>query len=167
MKVNDIQDDQVGRALKGIVMALNRAAITEDEKEPLREGFSRLWPELQAYRGHRRYIDHVSEYITTEYEKRNPDEGESQRRETPLCGCASPSCALKRGELPAQARVRQGGLLQTQTPEQAVANEIQRHTNPYVLREADRDWRRVTSEPVAELMDLHGEASRLMEKYDN
>lgn len=159
-------DKDIKNALGFILKTLNRRAIPLEEREPLREDFTEIWPDLQILRSDAAYTSHVDDYIRDEYERRqNPDDDE-EKREKPLCGCPSPTCPLRRGELPAAARTRHGSLIGNKTPEQAVANEIQTHQNPYVLREADRDWWETTSEPVAELLELEARAERLMNEYD-
>jgi hypothetical protein len=58
----------------------------------------------------------------------------------PLCGCGSPTCDLKRGELPSACRDRSGGLLDPRPPRARVRTYAQRHTQPYVLRVVHRTW---------------------------
>lgn len=156
----------IERAMQSVLQVLNRRSIPSEETEDLREEFKAIWDDIQVFRNDAAYSAFVNEYIADEHRRyTNPREGEKRRTE-PLCGCPSPTCALKRGELPAAAKTRQGSVTQHQSPEQAVTNVIQSHTEPYVLRESDREWWRKTGEPLSDLMDLRARADNLDKSYD-
>lgn len=156
----------IEKALQSILLVLNRTTIPESEKRPLREDFQALWEDIQMFRSDAAYVQHIAQYVSAEHQRRvNPDSGDADDgndgRERPLCGCSSPTCALKRGELPAPARTREGGVVGHLSAEQAVANTIQRHRDPYVLQEADRDWWETTGEPLSQLLDLKSRAESI------
>jgi hypothetical protein len=156
----------IEKAMRTVLQVLNRKAIPPEETKALREEFKEIWDDIQVFRSDAAYTSFVNEYIADEHRKSNtPREGEESRSD-PLCGCPSPSCALKRGELPAAARTRQGSVTQHLSPQEAVMNEIQSHREPIVLREADREWWRVTGEPLSDLMDLQARADTLDREYD-
>lgn len=152
----------IKNAIDVIMRALRRPGIKETAKEDLREGFAEIWDDLQPFRDAQSYQTHVSRYISEEFRrKHDPREGE-EKRQQPLCGCNSPTCPLKRGELLPAAKVNPGGVIDSRSPEQAIANAIQRHPRPFVLEEATQDWHRQTGEPLAELYELKAEARKLL-----
>lgn len=156
----------VETAIERILQILNRSYIPADEREALRESLADVWDDIQVFRSEDAYSTHVAAYVADEYDRRhNPAEGQ-ERRELPLCGCSSPTCALKRGELPAPARVNQGSILQTRRPEQAVSHVLQRHSQPFVLQEADGDWRRTVSGPLMDLLEVRAQAEQLDSQHD-
>lgn len=61
-------------------------------------------------------------------------------RRVPLCGCQSPTCALKRGDLPAACRDRSRGLLDDRTAAGRIRDFLQSHSSPHALRVAHRSW---------------------------
>lgn len=157
---------EIEDAMKEVLQVLNHPNIPEEEKDPIRDDFNDLWDDIQVFRSDVAYTSFIGEYIADEHQRAtNPSEDE-KRRKKPLCGCPSPTCALKRGELPAPARTRQGSLTQQLTAEEAVANVIQKHREPHVLREADREWWKATSEPISELLDVEARAMSLDEKHE-
>lgn len=157
---------EIEDAMETILQVLNRSLIPPEEKETIREDFRRIWDDIQAFRSDVAYVSFVGEYIADEHERATDPSEDEEPREKPLCGCPSPTCALKRGELPAPARTRQGSVAQPLTAEEAVANVIQSHRDPHVLREADREWWRETSEPISELLDVKARAVSLDREYD-
>lgn len=157
---------EIERAMEAVLEVLNRDIIPEEEKEPIREDFQSLWDDIQVFRSDVAYSSFVGEYIADEHRKATEPREDEEPREKPLCGCPSPTCALKRGELPAPARTREGSVTQQLSAEEAVANVIQKHREPHVLREADREWWKATSEPISELLDVKARANALDRKHD-
>jgi len=79
-------------------------------------------------------------------------------RRVPLCGCASPTCDLKRGELPAACRDRSRGLLDDRTPIARIRHFLQSHRQPYALRVAHHAWGDQYSALLVDARDLHSKA---------
>lgn len=158
---NDIE-----RAMRSVLQVLNRKSIPPEETKGLRADFKAIWDDIQVFRSDAAYTSFINEYIADEHRKATTPRDDEDPRSEPLCGCPSPSCALKRGELPAPARTRQGSVTQHLSPQEAVMNTIQSHTEPYVLREADKAWWRATGEPLSDLMELKARADNLDREYD-
>jgi hypothetical protein len=58
----------------------------------------------------------------------------------PLCGCSSPSCAIKKGDIPSACKDRSGGLLDDRSPDDRVKQYVQSHRQPHALRVAHQTW---------------------------
>lgn len=151
----------VREAVDTIVRALNTHSASEKKQEELREDFRDLWDDLQPFRDPDAFVNHVTGYIESEYDRKHPDTGEP-KREKSLCGCASPTCWLKRGELPAAIQTSEQSFLQTKTTTDAVSEVLQSHTRPHVLREAVDEWDAKKHGPLRELVDLQARAKFLL-----
>lgn len=158
--------EDISDAMEEVVGVLNRRRIPQEEKEDIREDFRDIWDDIQIFRSDVAYASFVGEYIADEHQRKTNPADDQEKREKPLCGCSSPTCALKRGELPAPAKTREGSIAQPQTAEEAVANVIKSHREPFVLREADQEWWRATGEPLSDLMDVKARAVALDKEYN-
>lgn len=162
----DYGSKDIERSMRTVLQVMNREAIPPEETQELREEFRELWDDVQVFRSDAAYTSFINEYIADEYQRATNPRDDQGKRTEPLCGCPSPSCALKRGELPAGARTREGSVTQHLSPQEAVMNVIQKHREPHVLREADRAFWRETGEPLSDLMELKARADQLDRDYD-
>lgn len=157
-------EDNVTKALETILRCLRKVDGGVDDREELRQEVNELWPEIQRLHGGNAYNQHITSYIDEEHRRlHNPREDEVPR-EQPLCGCSSPTCPLKRGELPAKAKTRAGSSIVDTDPHAAVAETIEQHTKPYVLKEAAEAWHDETGEALMELYELKSDAEYLLNK---
>lgn len=157
-------EDNVTDALETILRSLRKVDANMEGREQLREDLNELWPDLQQLHGGNAYSRHLTSYIDTEYRRLHEPEGDEEPREKPLCGCSSPTCPLKEGELPASATVDPNSTIGGDDLENAVAATIQSHTKPYVLEEAAEQWHTATGGVLVELYEIKADAVYLLNK---
>lgn len=78
-------------------------------------------------------------------------------RQVPLCGCNSPTCDAKRGDLPRACRDPTDGLLDNRSPIERTKQYLTRHSNPHALRVAHRSWAEGYGECLSEAENILAE----------
>jgi len=86
-------------------------------------------------------------------------------RRVALCGCGSPTCSLKCGELPSGCRDRSGGLLDQRSAPERIREYLGSHTQPRALRVAHQTWIEAYAELLADAQDLLSQARRVTPIY--
>ena len=136
---------------------LGNDRIDDDRRAELKDELTALRERAGRYQTDRGYVSHIKDSIQRASAIRSGESapvddpitdpnaideiGEIASidwRQVPLCGCGSPTCALKRGELPAACRDRSGGLLNPRSPIERVNDWIQRHPRPHAIATAHR-----------------------------
>lgn len=75
-------------------------------------------------------------------------------RHTPLCGCHSPTCRAKQGDLPTACRDRSNNLLDPRSPIQRVKDYIEVHRRPHAINVIQRSY-------IGHYHQLHAQAKQL------
>lgn len=143
--------------LQSVLDDVNAADVSEERRDELAEKATTAFEECFQYLLPDSYMTSLREFLriqhelaqtqsdeevalTADFELVAIDEADLEPRTTPLCGCSSPTCALKDGEILPQIRDHSQGLLTSQEPHERVTTAIQSHEKPYVLQEFQDAW---------------------------
>lgn len=145
--------------LEEINTAIRDGQVDDDAKVDVKQDLKQLHRRAERYRSTAEYISFVEAQLGHAHAIRT---GEAKPKDgavtdvtdwaaiddvrsvdwgqVPLCGCQSPTCDAKRGDLPRACRDPTNGLLDTRTPIKRVKMYLTKHSNPHALRIAHRSW---------------------------
>lgn len=151
--------DSADELLGAVLGQLETANLSDDEDKRIRTQAVEAYKRVDEAESQDWYVSFVSSYIAEEFRKTQPDDDGDVRRDEPLCRCGSPTCWLKRGDLPPDIRDRSDGLMTTSTAQERTIQFLNAHDNPVVVREAHDEAQTQKRDGRAELIAAKSEAA--------
>lgn len=132
--------------------------IPDERQREAAERMKSVWAKLAKLQDPDGFINHLSEYIQGEYERRNlddPPKGVEKRRK-PLCRCdrSRHVCEVKQGEVPSKIRTQDLTYIPKPGSRELARQYVQEHAGDVVVREAMEGYRNLRSEIYAEVSDI-------------
>lgn len=132
--------------------------IPDKRKRRAAERMKDVWAKLAKLQDPDGFINHLSEYIQKQYERRHhhSDRPDLTRRGKPLCRCNRPRhvCEAKEGVVPSKIRSQDLEYLETSDSRTLARQYIQEHPGDVVVREAMEDFRQLRAEIYSELSEI-------------
>lgn len=132
-------------------------SVPEVRKQRAAERMKTVWAKLAKLQDPDGFINHLSEHIQREFQRRHDPNPGDERRGTPLCRCdlARHVCETKQGETPSKIRTQDLQYIQKASSRTLAREYVQEHTGDVVVREAMESFRNLRA-------DIYGELSSIL-----
>ena len=164
--------------LRKTTTKLANLPLENDKREELSDRLEELRGKATGYRTDDGYVTRLEQSLTTAHAIRTGSKppgddavtevGQLSEvhgvegvnwQEMPLCGCNSPTCAAKRGELPRSCRDPSNGLLDPRSPIERVEDYVESHNSPHAIAVIQRGYidgyQRLFAQAKALYQDTH------------
>lgn len=131
--------------------------IPDERKAEAAERMKPVWSKLAKLQDPDGFINHLSETIQREYQRRHADDGANvTRRAKPLCRCDLPRhvCETKQGEVPSKIRTQDLEYIHKPDNRTLAREYVQEHAGDVVVREAMETFRGLRADIYAELSSI-------------
>ena len=176
--------DDLSQILNDTTTLLAYLPSDNDRRNELADKLKRIRTEANVYQTDEAYVSHVESGLQQAHairtgEQAVPDDAVTSLsdlergdgveavnwRQIPLCGCHSPTCRAKQGDLPTACRDRSNNLLDPRSPIRRVKDYIEVHRQPHAINVIQRSYINSYQNLYAEAKQIFQDSKALRETH--